>query len=205
MFTGIIEETGKIIQPDNSDGQSFRIACSFNVNGIDIGASICCDCICLTVSSKGKTQDNTTWFEVDVSDETRNLTNINCEISPWIHGKEINLERSLKVGDELGGHIVTGHVDGTAKLREINEGKNSYSLKISVPKNLNQYIAKKGSVTLNGTSLTVNEVGDDWLTINLIPHTIDITNWKGIKIGQQLNIEVDILARYVSQILHFKG
>ena len=205
MFTGIIEETGKIIQPNNSDGQSFRIACSFNVNGIDIGASICCDGICLTVSSKGKTQENTTWFEVDVSDETRNLTNIDCEISPWIHGKEINLERSLKVGDELGGHIVTGHIDGTAKLREINEGKNSYSLKISVPKNLKQYIAKKGSVTLNGTSLTVNEVGDDWLTINLIPHTIDITNWKGIKIGQQLNIEIDILARYVSQILHFKG
>ena len=205
MFTGIIEETGKIIQPDNSDGQSFRIACSFNVNGIDIGASICCDGICLTVSSKGKTQENTTWFEVDVSDETRNLTNINCEISPWIHGKEINLERSLKVGDELGGHIVTGHVDGTAELREINEGKNSYSLKISVPNNLKQYIAKKGSITINGTSLTVNEVGDDWLTINLIPHTIDITNWKGIKIGQKLNIEVDILARYVSQILHFKG
>ena len=205
MFTGIIEETGKIIEPNNSDGKSFRLASSFNVNEIDIGASICCDGICLTVSSKGKTQENTTWFEVDVSDETRNLTNINCEISPWIHGKEINLERSLKVGDELGGHIVTGHVDDTATIREINEGKNSYSLKISVPKNLNQYIAKKGSVTLNGTSLTVNEVGDDWLTINLIPHTIDITNWKGIKIGQQLNIEVDILARYVSQILHFKG
>ena len=205
MFTGIIEETGKIIEPNNSDGKSFRLTCSFNVNEIDIGASICCDGICLTVSSKGKTQENTTWFEVDVSDETRNLTNINCEISPWIHGKEINLERSLKVGDELGGHIVTGHVDGTAKLREINEGENSYSLKISVPKKLKQYIAKKGSVTLNGTSLTVNEVGDDWLTINLIPHTIDITNWKGIKIGQQLNIEVDILARYVSQILHFKG
>ena len=205
MFTGIIEETGKIIEPNNSDGKSFRLACSLNVNEIDIGASICCDGICLTVSSKGKTQENTTWFEVDVSDETRNLTNINCEISPWIHGKEINLERSLKVGDELGGHIVTGHVDDTATLREINEGKNSYSLKISVPKNLKQYIAKKGSVTLNGTSLTVNEVGDDWLTINLIPHTIDITNWKGIKIGQQLNIEVDILARYVSQILHFKG
>ena len=205
MFTGIIEETGKIIEPNNSDGQSFRLACSFNVNEIDIGASICCDGICLTVSSKGKTQENTTWFEVDVSDETRNLTNINCEISPWIHSKEINLERSLKVGDELGGHIVTGHVDGIAKLKEINGGKNSYSLKISVPKNLTQYIAKKGSVTLNGTSLTVNEVGDDWLTINLIPHTIDITNWKGIKIGQQLNIEVDILARYVSQILHFKG
>ena len=205
MFTGIIEETGKIIEPNNSDGKSFRLACSLDVNEIDIGASICCDGICLTVSSKGKTQDNTTWFEVDVSDETRNLTNINCEISPWIHGKEINLERSLKVGDELGGHIVTGHVDDTATLREINEGKNSYSLKISVPKNLKQYIAKKGSVTLNGTSLTVNEVGDDWLTINLIPHTIDITSWKGIKIGQQLNIEVDILARYVSQILHFKG
>ena len=205
MFTGIIEETGKIIEQNNSDGKSFRLACSFNVNKIDIGASICCDGICLTVSNKGKTQENTTWFEVDVSDETRNLTNINCEISPWIHGKEINLERSLKVGDELGGHIVTGHVDDTATLREINEGKNSYSLKISVPKNLKQYIAKKGSVTLNGTSLTVNEVGDDWLTINLIPHTIDITNWKGIKIGQQLNIEVDILARYVSQILHFKG
>ena len=205
MFTGIIEETGKIIEPNNSDGKSFRLACSLNVNEIDIGASICCDGICLTVSSKGKTQENTTWFEVDVSDETRNLTNINCEISPWIHGKEINLERSLKVGDELGGHIVTGHVDDTATLREINEGKNSYSLKISVPNNLKQYIAKKGSVTLNGTSLTVNEVGDDWLTINLIPHTIDITNWKGIKIGQQLNIEVDILARYVSQILHFKG
>jgi len=205
MFTGIIEETGKIIESNNSDGQSFRLACSFNVNEIDIGASICCDGICLTVSSKGKTQESTTWFEVDVSDETRNLTNINCEISPWIHGKEINLERSLKVGDELGGHIVTGHVDGTAKLREINEGENSYSLKISVPKKLKQYIAKKGSVTLNGTSLTVNEVGDDWLTINLIPHTIDITNWKGIKIGQRLNIEVDILARYVSQILHFRG
>ena len=205
MFTGIIEETGKIIEPNNSDGKSFRLASSFNVNEIDIGASICCDGICLTVSSKGNTQENTTWFEVDVSDETRNLTNINCEISPWIYGKEINLERSLKVGDELGGHIVTGHVDDTATIREINEGKNSYSLKISVPKNLNQYIAKKGSVTLNGTSLTVNEVGDDWLTINLIPHTIDITNWKGIKIGQQLNIEVDILARYVSQILHFKG
>ena len=205
MFTGIIEETGKIIEPNNSDGQSFRLVCSFDVNEIDIGASICCDGICLTVSRKGKTEDNNTWFEVDVSDETRNLTNINCDISPWIHGKEINLERSLKVGDELGGHIVTGHIDSTAKLREINEGKNSYSLKISVPKNLKQFIAKKGSVTLNGTSLTVNEVGDDWLTINLIPHTIDITNWKGIKIGQQLNIEVDILARYVSQILHFKG
>ena len=205
MFTGIIEETGKILDSSNSANNIFRLSCTFDIDRVDIGASICCDGICLTVLKKGKSKENGNWFEVNVSDETKGLTNVNCEVAPWENGRELNLERSLRVGDELGGHIVTGHIDGVAMLKEIEIGKNSHVLTLSVPKNLIQYIAKKGSVALNGTSLTVNEIGDDWLTVNLIPHTNDITNWKTVSIGQKLNIEVDILARYVAQILRSKG
>ena len=204
MFTGIVEEVGAIIE-DISDSNSFRISCSFDIEQIDIGASICCDGICLTVSEKGKTSDNLTWFEANVSEETKSLTNIQCAISPWAIGKQINLERSLKVGDELGGHIVTGHVDGVAILKNIEIGENSHSLTMEVPKELMQYIAKKGSVALSGTSLTVNETGFDWIKLNLIPHTNEITNWKSVQLGQKLNIEVDLLSRYVAQILNFRG
>ena len=113
----------------------------------------------------------------------------------------INLEKSLKVGDELGGHIVTGHIDSTAVVKEIATDKNSHTLKISIPETLHKYITRKGSITLNGTSLTVNEVGNDWFKVNLIPHTNDVTTWKDIETGQLINLEVDILARYVAQIL----
>ena len=126
-------------------------------------------------------------------------------MSPWTIGKQINLERSLKVGDELGGHIVTGHVDGVAILKDIEIGENSHSVTLEVPKELMQYIAKKGSIALSGTSLTVNETGSNWIKLNLIPHTNEITNWKSIQLGQKLNIEVDLLSRYVAQILNFRG
>lgn len=204
MFTGIVEEVGKIIEI-SGQGNYFKVGCGFDIEKIEIGSSICCDGICLTVSNKGFTPDNIRWFEANVSDETKRLTNISCEISPWKKGKEINLERSLKVGDELGGHIITGHIDGTAKLEEVIIGKNSHELKVSIPEELMRYLAKKGSVALNGTSLTINDVGDDWLTVNLIPHTNEITNWKSVEISQRLNLEVDILARYVAQILKSKG
>ncbi len=204
MFTGIVEEVGAIIDAI-ADANLFRISCSFDIEQIDIGASICCDGICLTVSQKGTTPDNQTWFEANVSEETKNLTNIRCSMSPWTIGKKINLERSLKVGDELGGHIVTGHVDGVAILKDIEIGENSHSLTIEVPRDLMQYIAKKGSIALSGTSLTVNETGFDWFKLNLIPHTNEVTNWNSVQIGQKLNLEVDLLSRYVAQILNFRG
>ena len=204
MFTGIVEEVGSVIE-SISESNNFRISCSFNIEQIAIGASICCDGICLTVSKKGKTPDSQTWFEANVSDETKRLTNIQCAISPWSKGKEINLERSLKVGDELGGHIVTGHVDGIGILKNVEIGENSHSLTVEVPRTLMQYIAKKGSIALSGTSLTVNETGFDWIKLNLIPHTNEITNWKNAQLGQMLNIEVDLLSRYVAQIVNFRG
>lgn len=201
MFTGIVEEIGKIIEVGNSDKEYFKISCTFDFHKVDIGSSISCDGICLTVTKKGKITENSLWFEVNVSDETKKLTNMNCKISPWTPGKAINLERSLKVGDELGGHIVTGHIDATAVVKEIATDKNSHTLKISIPETLHKYITRKGSITLNGTSLTVNDVGNDWFKVNLIPHTNDVTTWKDIETGQLINLEVDILARYVAQIL----
>jgi riboflavin synthase len=162
------------------------------MTNVPMGASIACSGCCLTVISK--TQHS---FSVDVSAESLSKTNLGS----WVKGTKINLESSLKFGDELGGHLVSGHVDGLADMVSISPDGDSYRLKIRAPQNLKHFIAPKGSVALNGISLTVNEVEDDIFGINIIPHTWDVTTMGQAKVGDKINMEVDMLARYVARIL----
>lgn len=162
MFTGIITDIGKVRQVEMRGDMRARIGCSYDMSGVEIGASIACDGVCLTVISKG--QD---WFDVDISAETLSKTNIGT--NGWPEGKTLNLERALRVGDELGGHIVSGHVDGVARIVEAHDDGDSLRLTFEAPPALARFIAPKGSVALNGTSLTVNEVDGCRFGINLIP------------------------------------
>lgn len=196
MFTGIITDIGKIKNILKTiSGINAEISTSYDLSKVDIGASIACSGICLTVTSKNKNS-----FSVDVSNETIRCTTINS----WCEGTEINLERAMKLGDEFGGHIVSGHVDGTAEIISINNDGNSRKIAVLSPDNLKKYIVAKGSIALDGTSLTVNEVEDNIFYINIIPHTWNNTNFKNLTIGSKINIEVDMLARYVERINYCK-
>ena len=201
MFTGIITDIGSIISIDEG---RFEIACHYEASSIELGASIACDGCCLTVTSVGSESDQGCHFTVDVSPETLNVTTL----SRWQVGQKINLERALKMGDEFGGHIVSGHVDGIATITaQQNEG-NSIRFTLDCPDDLKIYIAQKGSVTLGGVSLTVNEVQDNSFNVNIIPHTLSHTCWQYSQVGTPLNIEVDLLARYAlraSQVAQNKG
>lgn len=196
MFTGIITEIGTIKdKQEGADGDlRFTIQAGFDMDGVAMGASIACDGCCLTVIEKGADT-----FAVDVSKESISKTSLKS----WDIGRKINLERSLCVGDELGGHIVSGHVDGLAVLESVTPDGESYRLKIRAPKELARYVAPKGSVALNGISLTVNEVEGDVFGINIIPHTWENTNLKDVAIGGVLNMEVDMLARYVARMMDY--
>ncbi|MBC7163463.1 MAG: riboflavin synthase [Roseovarius sp.] len=191
MFTGIITDIGRIISVERRGDMRARIATGHDTAGIEIGASIACDGACLTVVALGPD-----WFEVDISAETLARTNL----GNWDEGRRVNLERALRVGDELGGHIVSGHVDGLAEVIARREEGDSTRLTLRAPGPLARFIAPKGSVTLNGTSLTVNEVEGDRFGVNLIPHTQAVTTWGTIAVGDRINLEIDTLARYVARL-----
>ena len=194
MFTGIVTDMGEILELEQRGDLRARIGTSYDIAGIDIGASIACSGVCLTVVALGATPRN--WFDVQISAETVNLTNV----GGWKVGKRINLERALKVGDELGGHIVSGHVDGVAEIVEMHDEGDSTRMTFRAPEHLAKFIAPKGSVALNGTSLTVNEVNGATFGINVIPHTKDVTTWGAAKVDDKINLEVDTMARYVARL-----
>ncbi|WP_415392684.1 riboflavin synthase [Paracoccus sp. SJTW-4] len=193
MFTGIITDIGTVTRAEMRGDLRARIACSYDMGGVDMGASIACDGVCLTVVAKGEG-----WFDVDISAETMEKTNIGRD--GWPVGRRINLERALKLGDELGGHIVSGHVDGVARVVEARPEGDSLRLTFEAPPELARFIAPKGSVALNGTSLTVNEVAGNRFGVNLIPHTREVTNWGEVAEGDLVNLEIDTLARYVARL-----
>ncbi len=198
MFTGIISDVGKILQISNNGDIKVRIESNFLSTSIDLGASIACDGVCLTVVDRGKDEKN--WFEVEISAETVSKTNISSSQNKWKAGKKINLERALKVGDELGGHIVSGHVDGIASIKNIRTEGDSTRLSFETSFELAKFIAPKGSVALNGTSLTVNEVYKNTFGVNLISHTKEVTTWSESKLNDVVNLEIDTLARYVARL-----
>ena len=193
MFTGIIQDIGTIRTVDKSGGDlRFEIATKLDISNIEDGASICCSGCCLTVVKK--TNDS---FFVDVSRESLDKT----VLGHWEEGTKINLEPSLKLGDELGGHFVFGHVDAVTEIADIREEGGSHRLTIKTPESLKRFIASKGSVALDGISLTVNEVEHDTFGVNIIPHTWDVTTLGSRKVGDKMNIEIDMLARYVARSL----
>mgnify|MGYP001341438559 FL=1 len=200
MFTGIITDVGEIAEIEKIKDTSAKILCTYSLSEVELGASICCDGVCLTVTDYGITGDKN-WFSVDISCETISKTIIGDKDFGWKAGRKVNLERSLKLGDELGGHIVTGHIDGTGSIEKIIEIQGSTKVTFQTNTKLAKFIAEKGSITLNGTSLTVNHVEASSFDINFIPHTKDNTTWKKMRIGEKVNIEIDILARYVDRIL----
>jgi len=196
MFTGLVTDVGKL---ELREANTFTIASHYPAREIEIGASICCDGCCLTVTHLEPTAHGCR-FRVDVSNETLSKT----ALRSWAPGHAINLERSLGLGDEMGGHVVTGHVDGTAEVVEVKADGDSRRFTFSAPEHLARYIAPKGSVALNGTSLTVNEVCGSTFGVNLIPHTLTVTTWGATTPGQFVNLEVDLFARYVARLMEFR-
>jgi riboflavin synthase len=197
MFTGIVTDIGRIAETRVTGDLRARIATRYDVAGIDIGASIACDGVCLTVVALGGQPDG--WFEVEISAETVSKTNL----AGWAPGKRVNLERALKVGDELGGHIVSGHVDGLAEVAAVRAEGGSVRVTFRAPDALAKFIAPKGSVALNGTSLTVNEVAGAEFGVNFIPHTQSATTWGEVAVGDLVNLEVDTMARYVARLREY--
>ncbi len=199
MFTGIITSVGTILEIEKTSDLKVTVSHNYDNGNIQIGDSIAHDGICLTVTDKGSSQSDC-WYTVDVSAETLSKTNIMIDSSKWEKGKLINLEKSLKVGDELGGHIVTGHVDGVAEVIKCETSGSSTKMIFHSSADLLPFIAKKGSIALNGTSLTVNDVKTDNFSVNLIPHTKKITTWGLLNEGDMVNVEIDTLARYVARL-----
>ena len=191
MFTGIITDIGEVRAVEQRGDLRARIGTLYDMASVDMGASIACDGVCLTVVGKGAD-----WFDVDVSAETVSKTNLGS----WAKGRPINLERALRVGDELGGHIVSGHADGLAEITRMEDEGDSTRVSLRAPQELARFIAPKGSVALNDTSLTVNEVDDCVFGINFIPHTKEMTTWGHAAVGDKVNLEIDTLARYVSRL-----
>ena len=194
MFTGIISDVGTILEVTQMGDTRYVIETSYDTKGIDIGASIACSGVCLTVIEKIETPSPR--FAVEASAETLNVTTA----KKWAVGTKLNLERALKMGDELGGHIVSGHVDGIAEIKSIEPDGDSLRFVFAAPEELAMFIASKGSVTLDGTSLTVNEVRGNNFGVNMIPHTQAVTTWGQSKSGDLINIEIDVLARYVARL-----
>jgi riboflavin synthase len=198
MFTGIITDVGTVDLVSRRGDTTFKIRTTYDPVGIPIGASIACSGACLTVISKGGQAGNS-WFQVEVSAETLSKTTLGV----WDVGHKINLERSLRVGDEIGGHIVSGHVDGVGEVVSIAPEGDSTRIRIKAPKTLAKFIAPKGSIALDGTSLTVNEVDGAVFGVNIIPHTSKVTTWGDLRAGDKINIEIDMLARYLARLKEF--
>ncbi len=200
MFTGIVTAIGTVAEVDQRGDLRLRITAPFDPARIDIGASIACSGVCLTVIARGG-EAGDAWFDVDVSGETVSRTHSGM----WEQGAKLNLEPSLRLGDELGGHIVTGHVDCVGEVVSGEVIGDSWKLIISAPQEMAPYIAGKGSITVNGVSLTVNEVEDqadgacDFM-LNIIPHTAEVTTLGALKAGDQVNLEIDVLARYLKRM-----
>ena len=197
MFTGIVTDVGTVRSAEQRGDLRLQIQTGYDLDTVDLGASIACSGVCLTVVDKGED-----WFAVDVSAETVSRT----AADQWREGARLNLERSLRLGDELGGHIVTGHVDAVAQVVGVCPGGDSLRVGIAVPPSLAPMIAPKGSITLDGVSLTVNDVkeaedGTTHFAVNIIPHTAQNTTLGGIHVGRQLNVEIDVLARYIDRML----
>ena len=191
MFTGIVTDMGRLSALEQRGDLKARIACHYDMSGVDIGASIACDGVCLTVIDRAGD-----WFDVEISAETVSKTNLDT----WAEGRTVNLERALRVGDELGGHIVSGHVDGVAEVIAMRDEGDSTRVTFRAPADLARFIAPKGSVALNGTSLTVNEVEGDTFGVNMIPLTKQVTTWGRTQVGDRINLEIDTLARYVARL-----
>ena len=195
MFTGIITGIGHIESIEDAGDRTFRIGCDWDCLTIDIGASVACSGVCLTVVARHAYS-----FDVNASAETLTVTTA----GGWSSGDQINLERALKLGDELGGHIVSGHVDGLAEITSIENSGDSHVVWLKAPSAFARFIAAKGSVALDGVSLTVNAVEGCLFSINIIPHTWSVTGWAGAVVGQKMNMEIDMLARYVARLADFK-
>jgi len=201
LFTGIITDIGRVRSVKKRGDTRFTIATAYDPDGIDIGASIACAGCCLTVVEKGRDGEGN-WFAVDVSQESLDCTTL----GNWREGTRFNLERALKAGDELGGHVVSGHVDGVGRIVDIRPEGDSLRFTFEAPQDLGRFIAPKGSVTLDGTSLTVNAVedlksGGTRFGVNIIPHTQAVTTWGMVKPGDPVNLEIDMLARYVARLV----
>ncbi len=203
MFTGIVREIGRIVSREAQGDTRFRISCARPARDIEIGASIACDGVCLTAVAKGETAgeaDGASWFDVQASAETLARTTLGA----WQPGTRVNLEPALKVGDELGGHIVTGHVDAVGRVAAIRPEGASTRIEVDAPASIAPFIAEKSSITLAGVSLTVNAVEDTGggcrFGINIIPHTQEVTTLGGIAEGSEVNLEIDVLARYVARL-----
>lgn len=198
MFTGIITDVGTVQLITKRGDTTVKIATAYDSAAIAIGASIACSGPCLTVIAKGG-KEGDAWFSVEASAETLSKTTLGS----WAVGSRVNLERSLKVGEEIGGHIVSGHVDGVGDVVSVTPEGDSMRYKIRAPKQLAKFIAAKGSIALDGTSLTVNEVDGNTFGVNIIPHTAKVTTWGDIKAGDKINIEIDMLARYLARLKEF--
>lgn len=200
MFTGIITDIGTILSADQRGDLRLAIACGYDMDGVALGASIACSGVCLTVVDKGTGADGKGWFAVDASAETVRRT----AVGMWESGRRLNLERALKLGDELGGHIVTGHVDGVATVIGVCEEGESRRVGFTVSPDIAPFVAQKGSITIDGVSLTVNEVtdhkGETHFSVNLIPHTWSVTTLDELVPGRAVNIEIDVLARYLARM-----
>ena len=199
MFTGIITDIGTVARVEARGDARVTIATAYDMTGVDLGASIACSGVCLTVVDKAPGR-----FTVDVSAETVSRT-----ADQWREGARLNLERAMKLGDELGGHIVTGHVDGVGTIASITPEGDSLRVAIRVPADLAPYLAPKGSVTIDGVSLTVNAVDDDAdgcvIGLNIIPHTAGATTLGGLAAGASVNVEIDVLARYLRRMETYRG
>ena len=196
MFTGIVTDIGTVTKAEDKGDLRLTIRCGYDMASVDMGASIACSGVCLTVVDKGDD-----WFAVDVSRETRSRT----AAGQWREGARLNLERSLRLGDELGGHIVTGHIDGVVDVLAVREEGASHRVELKIPPKLARFIAPKGSVAFDGVSLTVNDVldtdGETHASVNIIPHTAQETTLGNLEPGGQLNVEIDVLARYIDRMM----
>jgi riboflavin synthase len=198
MFTGIVTDVGEVVavEPRAQGLARLKIACGYDPDSIAVGASIACGGVCLTVVAHGR-DGNRTWFAVDAAAETLRLTTV----GRWQPGRRVNLERALKIGDELGGHIVAGHADGLATLTAREDLSEMARLTFRLPPDLARFVAAKGSVALDGVSLTVNEVADETFSVLIIPHTLKVTTLGPLAVGDEVNLEVDLMARHAARLL----
>ena len=198
MFTGIVSDLGEVrsVHPRADNLHRITIACHYAREGIALGASIACNGVCMTVVDTGA-EDGRTWFAVDAAAETLALTTV----GRWKHGQRVNLERALKMGDELGGHLVSGHVDGLARVVAREDLTDMARLTFRAPHALARFIASKGSVALDGVSLTVNTVAGDDFSVLIIPHTLAVTTFGSLRAGDDVNLEIDTMARYAARLM----
>lgn len=205
MFTGIVTAIGTIVSVEETGDLHIRIACPYDPEGMAIGASIACSGVCLTVVERGGEKGDA-WFAVDVSGETVSRT----AQEQWTEGRKLNLEQALKLGDELGGHLVTGHIDAVGRVAKMQDEGGSIRIDVLAPQSIAPYVAEKGSITVDGVSLTVNSVadqpdGDVVFGLNIIPHTGEVTTLGALEEGDAVNLEIDVLARYLKRMESLRG